>query len=66
MAPTVLYLLLRTSRVQTFLVKRISNHFSNEFKSTISVGTIKYKFFNELTISNILIKDKNNDTLFVF
>ena len=63
MAPTVLYLLLRTSRVQTFLVKRISNHFSNEFKSTISVGTIKYKFFNELTISNILIKDRNNDTL---
>jgi hypothetical protein len=63
MLPTILYLLLRTSEVQTFLVKRISNHFSKEFKSTISVGTIEYKFFNKLSVNNILIKDKNNDTL---
>lgn len=62
--PTVLYLLVRTSEVQTFLVNRISKHFSGKFKSTISVGTIEYKFFNKLSLSRVLIKDKNNDTLF--
>jgi hypothetical protein len=61
--PTVLYLLLQTAEVQTFLVKRITNHFSAQIKSTISIGSIEYKFFNRLSISNILIKDQNNDTL---
>jgi hypothetical protein len=61
--PTVLYLLLQTSSVQTFLVKRISKHFSNEIKSTISIGSVEYKFFNKLSFQRILIKDKNNDTL---
>jgi len=56
-------LLLNTSEVQTFLVKRITNHFSNEIKSTISVGSIEYKFFNKLSINDVIIKDKNNDTL---
>lgn len=61
--PTVLYLLLQTSRVQTFLVKRITNHFSSQIKSTISIGSIDYKFFNKLSIKDVLIKDQNNDTL---
>jgi hypothetical protein len=61
--PTVLYLLLQTSEVQTYLTKRITNHFSNEIKSTISVGKIEYKFFNKLYINDLLIKDKNNDTM---
>lgn len=63
MLPTVLYLLLKTSEVQTFMVKRITNHISNEIKSTVSVGSIEYKFFNKLFINDIIIKDKNNDTL---
>ena len=61
--PTVLYLLLQTASVQTFLVKRISKHFSDEIKSTISIGSVEYKFFNKLSFHTILIKDKNNDTL---
>ena len=61
--PTVLYLLLNTSEVQTFIVKRITNHFSSEIKSTISIGSIEYKFFNKLYINDIIIKDQNNDTL---
>lgn len=63
MLPTVLYLILQTAEVQTFLVKRITGHFSEEIKSTISVGSIRYKFFNRLDIKDLLIKDQNNDTL---
>jgi hypothetical protein len=63
MLPTVLYILLQTSSVQTYLVKRITSHYSNQFKSTISIGSIEYRFFNKLSVNDMLIKDKNNDTL---
>jgi hypothetical protein len=61
--PTLLYLILQSSNVQTFLVKRITNHFSANIKSNISVGKVEYKFFNNLIINDLLITDKNNDTL---
>ena len=61
--PTVLYLLLQTASIQTFLVNRITKHFSKEMNSTISIGSVEYKFFNKLSFNKILIKDKNNDTL---
>ena len=63
MLHTVFYLALQMSDVQTFVIKRITNQLSQNFKSTISVGKIKYKFFNSLIISDLLIKDQNNDTL---
>lgn len=63
MLPTILYLLLQIPAVQTYIVKKISGHFSNELKSTISIGSVEYKFFNNLALNEILIKDKNNDTL---
>lgn len=61
--PTVLYLLLQTPAVQTFMVKRITNHFSLQLKSTISIGSVEYRFFNKLLIKDLLIKDQHNDTL---
>jgi hypothetical protein len=61
--PTLFYFFLRIPEVQTFAVKRITSHFSNIVKSTISVGKVEYLFFNKLNIRNILIKDKYNDTL---
>ena len=61
--PTVLSFVLRIPEVQTLLVKRITKHFSEEFQSVISVGRIHLSFFNKLNINDILIKDKNNDTL---
>jgi hypothetical protein len=64
MVPVVLYSVLQISEVQTFIVQRVINHLSYQIKSTISVGQIEYKFFNKLIINDILIQDKNNDTLF--
>jgi len=61
--PTLFYLALQLPYIQTFIVKRITSHLSSELKSTISVGSINYKFFNRLSLNDILIKDKNNDTL---
>lgn len=63
LVPTFFYLIIRIPEVQTIIVKRITSHFSNEIKSTISVGRIEYAFFNKLIIDDLLIKDRNNDTL---
>jgi hypothetical protein len=63
MFPTMLYFAIQIPAVQTGLVKRITNHFSAQLQSTISIGRIDYKFFNRLALSNILIKDRNSDTL---
>jgi hypothetical protein len=62
--PTLFYFILRIPEVQTFAVRRISGYLSNEIQSTISVGKVEYSFFNKLNISDIIIKDRNNDTLF--
>lgn len=61
--PTSSYLVLLIPGVQTFIVKRITSHLSNEIKTTISVGKVEYAFFNKLTINDLLIKDNHNDTL---
>jgi hypothetical protein len=61
--PTLLYLCLQFPYVQTFMVRRIADHFSEELKSSITVGKINYRFFNRLVINDLLIKDQNYDTL---
>ncbi len=61
--PLFLFSIVRIPEVQTFIVKRITSHLSNEIKTTVTVGKIKYSFFNILTINDLIIKDQNNDTL---
>ncbi len=63
LVPTFFYLIARIPEVQTFIVKRITGHLSDQIKSTITVGSVKYSFFNKLRINDLLIKDYNNDTL---
>ena len=56
MLPTVLYLCIQIPAVQTLLLKRITNHFSEELKSTISFGKMEYRFFNRLSVSDTVNK----------
>jgi hypothetical protein len=63
MFPTLIAITLQIPAVQTLIVKRITNHFSEQLRSTISVSKFEYRFFNKLTLNDVLIKDKNDDTL---
>jgi len=63
LVPTLASIVLRIPEIQTFMVNRITGHFSEKIKSTISVGRVEYTFFNKLVLSDFLIKDQNNDTL---
>ena len=61
--PALLYPILRIPEVQTLILRRITNHLSGELQSTISVGRMEYVFFNKLNLYDILIKDRDDDTL---
>ncbi|MBG0858861.1 MAG: translocation/assembly module TamB domain-containing protein [Bacteroidales bacterium] len=61
--PTVFAIVISIPQVQTYIVKRITGHFSQEFQSVISVGKVKFSFPNKLNMNDILIKDRNSDTL---
>jgi hypothetical protein len=63
MFPTMLYLALQIPSVQTGIIRQITGHLSRELQSTISIGKINYKFFNRLSLTDVLVKDRNNDTL---
>ena len=63
MIPSLLYLVLQIPELQTYLVSRVSAYISKETSSTITVGRVEYKFFNRLSLDDLLIKDHNNDTL---
>jgi hypothetical protein len=63
MFPTLVAIILQIPKIQTLMVKRITNHFSEQIRSTISVSKFEYRFFNSLTLNDLLIKDKHSDTL---
>ena len=63
LVPTSFSLILSIPEVQTFIVKRITGHISESIKSTITVGRVEYSFFNKIILTDLLIKDQNNDTL---
>ncbi len=57
------FLVLQMPVIQTYIIHKVSGIISREFKSTLQVGSVEYKFFNRLIINDLLIKDQNNDTL---
>ena len=63
MIPVTMAIALSLPGVQTFIIKKITGNISEKIESTITIGKIEYSFFNRLRLQDILLKDKNNDTL---
>jgi hypothetical protein len=61
---TILFLIVRLSFVQTFIIEKVSGYISDESNSTVSIGKVRFTFFNKLELKEVLIKDQHNDTLF--
>jgi len=61
--PILLSFVLRIPAIQTFMVRRVTDHLSSGIQATISVGKMDFRFFNKLIINDIIIKDQNKDTL---
>jgi hypothetical protein len=54
---------LRTSFMQNFLADKILSSLSENLDTDITIDDIRINFFDEATISRLLIKDQQNDTL---
>ena len=61
--PIFLFFILRLPIVQTYVIQGITKYISSEIRSTVSVGKVEFAYFNRLILDDVLIKDKNNDTL---
>jgi TamB, inner membrane protein subunit of TAM complex len=61
--PVFLFLILRIPFVQTYVIKGLTKYISSEIRSTVSVGKVEFAYFNKLILDDIIIKDRNNDTL---
>ena len=58
-----LYGLLHTIFIQTWLAKKVCAHYSKELKTKITIKKIEVAFFSKVKLSDLLILDKNNDSL---
>ncbi len=61
--PLLLALLIQLPVVQTALVRQLTNQMGRRIDATISVGSIHFRFFNNLSVKDILLLDQNSDTL---
>ncbi len=57
------YLLLHTSVVQTFVVKKITQQLSLRSDANISIGKVDVDFFNTLILKDVLVSGSKNDTI---
>ena len=54
---------IRTSSVQTFLAQKATAYLSKELNTTVQIGKVAITFFDEVVLEDVLLLDKNNDTL---
>ncbi|MDR2887091.1 MAG: translocation/assembly module TamB [Bacteroidales bacterium] len=59
----ILYFGMQLYAVQTFIIKKVTDRISKEFNSTVQIGKVEFEFFDRLSLGNVLIKDRHNDTL---
>ena len=56
-------ILLNISGVQRFVVNKVTNVLEQKLETHIEIGKVKYKLFNKLSLSEVLIEDQHSDTL---
>ena len=55
--------LIRTSPVQTYMAKRVTNFLSEELKAEVKIDKLDVIFFNRMALDGFMIKDQKKDTL---
>lgn len=61
--PLLLFLALKSPKVQTFVVHEVTNILSEKFKAKISIESVDYAFFNKLRLNKVFVQDQQGDTL---
>ncbi len=59
----ILILLIRKPSVQTWLVHKTASYLSDRLHTKVSVGAVDIQFFKTISLENIYIEGKQNDTI---
>ncbi len=57
------YFILQSPEVQTYLVRKLTEHFSQKYKTNITIKGVSVAFFNKIALKEVLVKDQKDDTL---
>lgn len=58
------YSVLHSSRVQTFLIGKITNYLESELQTKVSIKKVDFEFVKTFVLEDIYIEDLEHDTLF--
>lgn len=57
------YFILQSPGVQTFLVGKLTKHFSQKYNTTVTIKGVSVAFFNKIVLEDLLVKDQKGDSL---
>jgi len=61
--PTTAFIVLQNRQIQTYLAKRVATTVSENLHADFSIESLDLIFFNRVVMKEVLLKDRNNDTL---
>jgi len=61
--PTAAFFILKSSKVQTYLIHKITQEVSENLNAKFEVEAVHFKFFNRIALKNVYIEDQLKDTL---
>ena len=64
MVCAAIYLLLQSSKVQTYVSNILTEKISEKLGTKITIGKVNYIFFDRVILSDLLVEDRHSDTLF--
>ncbi len=59
----ILYALLQSPGVQTWLVKKVAKNLSGKLQTKVTVQRVDFRFFNQLILEGLMVEDRKKDTL---
>jgi len=57
------YFVLQSPGVQTYLVRKLTDHFSQKYNTNVTIQGVSISFFNKVILKDVLIRDQKNDSL---
>ncbi|HNO70192.1 MAG TPA: translocation/assembly module TamB domain-containing protein [Bacteroidia bacterium] len=57
------YVVFRSSFIQTWLTKRVASYFSSQWNTEVSVGGIDIELFKKIVLEGVYVEDMHQDTL---
>ena len=57
------FFILQSPVVQTYLVHKLTEHFSQKYNTNVTIKGVSISFFNKVILKDVLVMDQKNDSL---